>query len=269
MIETSVERMADVVASATECGLRRRIHIGRLCLFISTGISGLLCAGFLVLWALSYAANLRVIWFRPTVGRDTNEAWIFSRWGHLRITYEYMLNGDHQPDPPPEFRSRVDTAHPRTRSEWQVAMLPRPTKTQRPPAYGVWPPHFSSYRVPVVFGYSYWYLNVPHWIFVVTTGALPCLVTLRASRKRRSKHRLQRLGLCPACAYDLRATPTRCPECGWNADPSTSSPLPSSSPQTPSTPPPPAPSPAPPNAPIGHTAASPSPPSLASAEHRT
>jgi hypothetical protein len=51
---------------------------------------------------------------------------------------------------------------------------------------------------------------VPYWAVMVLLLALPARVAWRARRRGR---RLGR-GQCPACGYDLRATPGRCPECG-------------------------------------------------------
>jgi len=51
---------------------------------------------------------------------------------------------------------------------------------------------------------------IPCWWILLVTLPLPGLLLFRRIRACR---RL-RGGLCPACGYDLQATPERCPECG-------------------------------------------------------
>jgi hypothetical protein len=51
---------------------------------------------------------------------------------------------------------------------------------------------------------------VGHWFVALLAAALPSYAAARGARDARRS----RLGLCPACGYDLRATPRRCPECG-------------------------------------------------------
>jgi hypothetical protein len=52
---------------------------------------------------------------------------------------------------------------------------------------------------------------MPPWSLVVLT-----MVALGFTRRlfRRTADARALAGLCPACGYDLRATPERCPECG-------------------------------------------------------
>ena len=49
-------------------------------------------------------------------------------------------------------------------------------------------------------------LAIPNWFLALLT-AIPALLLLRPKRRKRP-------GLCPKCHYDLRASKTRCPECG-------------------------------------------------------
>jgi len=53
--------------------------------------------------------------------------------------------------------------------------------------------------------------TISYWWLWAGSAALPLVVIAGWCRRHRGdRHK----GLCPACGYDLRATPDRCPECG-------------------------------------------------------
>jgi hypothetical protein len=56
-------------------------------------------------------------------------------------------------------------------------------------------------------------LLFPHWLPAVACAVAPVLILRKFLRRRCSSSRLAR-GLCPTCAYDLRHSAGRCPECG-------------------------------------------------------
>jgi hypothetical protein len=60
---------------------------------------------------------------------------------------------------------------------------------------------------------STWVLRIPHYAMLGATALLPTVWLLARFRAYRAARR-HGAGHCPACGYDLRATPDRCPECG-------------------------------------------------------
>jgi hypothetical protein len=54
---------------------------------------------------------------------------------------------------------------------------------------------------------------LPCWVVLVVFGAIPAVFLVRPAARALRRHLFHRPGRCPTCGYDLRASPTRCPEC--------------------------------------------------------
>jgi hypothetical protein len=64
-------------------------------------------------------------------------------------------------------------------------------------------------------------ISIDWWLLIIVGALLPLTRFARWREKKRQFNRRQLAGLCPACGYDLRATPGRCPECGRTPSQST------------------------------------------------
>jgi hypothetical protein len=158
----------------------------------AAGVSGVLCVGMCAFNVWSSAVN-------ETARRDDDarlSAHFDREKAHAQLARDSVERErayrDAHPHPNEaelrQMRANRDEADRLTAEQSQMWTLPWPLPTPR-------------HRI------------VSGWL-VGLAGVLPAawLVDWEWRRQRRARHLAK--GECPACGYDLRATPDRCPECG-------------------------------------------------------
>jgi len=120
--------------------------------------------------------------------------------GHSRSSPASPDVGDPPPTPEEQFQARFRTDID-LHSEGRIPIL-----SESSGRFGFAIAAYTSSSSMPPSGH-YWWIAIPHW-FMALLFAAPALRWLWNRRPRPHS------GTCPSCGYDLRATPTRCPECG-------------------------------------------------------
>lgn len=184
-------------------------------------LSLLLCAATLALWVRTYHNSDELVW-RYGYG-DSGGGVHFKRLslvvvhGGIAVQERYFVEGGHfldgwDPDwsAPPGWTFHLERS---SSDEPYPYFLP----STGVPGTTVADWRFAGFQIgwekqgdKSGFAESFRWLTLPIGFVSLTAVVLPTVWSHRLLRKRR----LRRVGVCPTCGYDLRASTARCPECG-------------------------------------------------------
>ena len=158
-------------------------QLTRVTFNVLTALSLVACVGVCVLWAWSYRRAAGVDFFTPR-----ERCWsVASAGGIVRLKTSPAVGRR------PDVRVWRDAEI----VSMGVFYLPAP----RVAGFG----YDSNPYAP------FYAVAVPHWFLAGVAGSLFGASWSWRRRRRRCRTPSR---VCPACGYDLRATPDRCPECG-------------------------------------------------------
>jgi hypothetical protein len=195
-------------------------HLFTLC----SAVSLLLCVAACVLWVRSYfATDMLTLHSESVSGGTYRQVYRLVDSGRGMLLVHRGVIQAAPVDPPPGYTptsaSRRDAEFPvNPVDRWALSRATSPAGQVVHFAPGVTVRQDRSSEVTIGHAalgtmaatYEELWIAVPHWLLALVAAILPTVFGVRFVRRRR----LARLGLCPACGYDLRASPERCPECG-------------------------------------------------------
>lgn len=200
-------RRSELREAASVCGEMRR-WLGRI-FCLPAGLSALFCLAIIALWVRGYWVSDDVT---RAMGNQAKNAW---SWTFFHSGRGRVVLVRHTIDYWPGLMHDADGV------EWErtVSKPSADLPAVANPGTGLPQRHFAGIwhewrDWPVSYGVDRvdcW--GIPLAWLAGVTAVLPGIGAVVFLTKRRRRGRVKR-GLCPVCGYDVRATPTRCPECG-------------------------------------------------------
>lgn len=193
--------------------IRAAGRTGRGFLWIAKGLLLVLALGAVVMWPVSRGRSIGVIAERFTAGAASGEDRWYSAgcWDGRAVLQRGC--GDAGGGPVlARIRAKVQSGGEGWRWErWSYA----PHWNE-----GFWPSRWGSLRWGFTDDkdsdgtYHRRIVAAPLWGVSLAAGAWPVAAIALLIRRRRKRRRLAMTGRCAVCGYDIRATRSRCPECG-------------------------------------------------------
>ena len=198
----------------------------RRLLNLLSAMSLLLCVGVCVLWLRSFGSADGLQWLQS----DLQYASLLAvRSGHSGFDVEFLTVETTDPVEEPVAWGTEICSVPTGISRGRYYNTGRPWPCKFPAIAGCYyytlkqthqwaaPGHGDPTWKTAARITSRWRVaGFPHWMAAGVTLVLPVSRFLGHWLDRRRRIDTA-FGLCPACRYDLRATPERCPECGREA----------------------------------------------------
>jgi hypothetical protein len=195
----------------------------RRLLNLLTTLSLVLCLATAVLWPMSYWSYARFDGYQWASVRDRRQGTTMFRSSHETLATvaaggaQFRTASYQAPERSVvEERTWYQSGRRLSGGGYPLSPSPGPGKIASVTALG-FELIVCDYRGPAPTGASViqneFSVTLPLW-FLVAAFATPPVLWARARRRRRLE---AEAGKCPACGYDLRATPGCCPECGTAA----------------------------------------------------
>lgn len=180
----------------------------------------LIALSALIIWPLANDRAIGLSGFRSNPGDPLKGRFVLvALRGRILLNRDEMRGPFEETSSPMSWQYKWKTAGGWRWSAGQAEVLARANMFTE--SLVTHPVHWHPYDIDLIGQISGYQLIISDWLIALVAAIWPTVCLFLWNRRRRIRRQREMQGHCPACGYDLRATPekggellNRCPECG-------------------------------------------------------